>query len=47
MKYIQAPDVSWNKPMKDYLQDMYDPWLANESHELTVHGNMRAQPKER
>ena len=40
MKYIQAPDVSWNKPMKDYLRDMYDLWLANESHEVTVYGNM-------
>ena len=44
-KCIQAPDVSWNKPMNDYLRDMCDLWLANESHELTVHGNMRALPR--
>lgn len=32
-KYIQAPDVSWNKPMKKYLRDMYDNWLAEESYQ--------------
>ena len=40
-KFIQAPDVSWNKPMKEYLREMYDEWLAEGEHELTAHGNMR------
>ena len=44
-KYIQAPDVSWNKPMKEYLREMYDLWLADGTHELTAHGNMRAPPR--
>ena len=45
MKYIQAPDVSWNKPMKEYLREMYDLWLADRTHELTAHGNMTASPR--
>ena len=44
-KYIQAPDVCWNKPMKEYLREMCDLWLADGTHELTAHGNMRAPPK--
>ena len=23
-KFIQAPDVSWNKPMMEYLRERYD-----------------------
>ena len=42
MKYIQAADVSWNKPMKEYLQEKYNLWLADGTHDLTAHGNMRA-----
>lgn len=30
--FIQAPDVSWNKPMKEYLREMYDNWLAESEH---------------
>ena len=41
-KYIQAPDVGWNKPMKKYLQEMCDLWLADGTHELTGHGNTSA-----
>ena len=26
-KYIQAPDVSWNKPFKAYCTEKYDEWL--------------------
>ena len=35
-KYIQARDVSWNKPLKEYLREMYDLWLADGTHELTA-----------
>ena len=28
IKFIQVPDVSWNKPMKEYLRKIYDNWLA-------------------
>lgn len=27
-KYIQAPDVSWNKPFKVSCTEKYDEWLA-------------------
>ena len=26
--FIQAADVSWNKPIKEHLGEMYDKWLA-------------------
>ena len=45
-KYIQAPDVSWNKPMKEYLREKYDTWLAEEDHELTAQGNMRGPSRQ-
>ena len=32
-KYIQAPDLSWNKPFKEKMQGFYDDWLANGVHE--------------
>ena len=44
-KYIQAPDVTWYKPMKEYLREMYNLWLADGTHELTTHGNMTAPPR--
>ena len=44
-KYIQAPDVSWNKPFKGYLNDRYDEWLSNGVHEYTAGGNMKPPPR--
>ena len=41
-KFIQAADVSWNKPMKEHLGEMYDKWLVENEHELTAQGNMQA-----
>lgn len=29
-KYIQAPDVSWNKPFKQHLTQRYDNWMAGD-----------------
>ena len=42
-KYIQAPDVSWNKPFKQYLTEMYDEWMtADGNTQHTAGGNMKA-----
>ena len=43
-KYIQAPDVSWNKPFKQHLCTQYDDWLANGDKEFTKGGNIKAPP---
>ena len=44
-KYIQAPDVSWNKPFKAYATEMYDKWLAEEGiNQCTAAGNLKAPP---
>ena len=32
-KYIQAPDVVWNKPFKWRIEEFYNEWLANRMHE--------------
>ena len=42
---IQAPDVSWNRPFKQKLQDLYDKWLAHGEHTFTPAGKMRAPTK--
>ena len=44
-KYIQAPDVVWNKPFKQRVAELYDEWLANGVHEFTVGGNMKSVPR--
>ena len=28
-KYMQVPDISWNKPSKQKVTDLHDEWLAN------------------
>ena len=41
-KYIQAPDVSWNKPFKAYCTEKYDEWLEAEGiHQETDGGNLK------
>ena len=40
-KYIQAPDVVWNKPFKQKIAEFYDEWLSNGIHEFTESGNMK------
>ena len=40
-KYIQAPDVSQNKPSKTHVTEQYDDWLANEILEYPAEGNMK------
>ena len=45
-KYIQAPDVSWNKPFKSLCTERYDEWLATVGiHEETAAGNLKAPPR--
>ena len=40
-KYIQGPDVSWNKPFKGYTMEFYDEWLATGVHQYMEAGNMK------
>ena len=40
-KYVQAPDVSWNKPFKALVAEQYDEWMASGVQEYTEAGNMR------
>ena len=44
-KYIQAPDVVWNKLFKANVTEKYDEWMAGEAHSFTATGNMRAPPR--
>ena len=44
-KYIQAPDVMWNKPFKGKIQEFYDDWLANGKHEYRDAGNIKPVPR--
>ena len=45
-KYIQAPDVSWNKPFKASCTEKYDEWLGIIGiHEGTAAGNLKAPPR--
>ena len=40
-RYIQAPDVSWNKPFKSSCTEKYDHWLSTVGiHEETASGNL-------
>ena len=44
-KYIQAPDVSWNKPFKDAISKFHKKWMADDSEkELTKGGNCGLLP---
>ena len=44
-KYIQVPNVVWNKPFKGKIQEFYDDWLANGKHEYMDAGNMKPVPR--
>ena len=44
-KYLQAPDVSWNKPFKVKFTELYDEWLSNGIHEFTAAGNPKPPPR--
>ena len=40
-KYVQAPDVVWNKPFKSHIMESYCEWLASDVHQYTEVGNMK------
>ena len=45
-KYIQSPDVSWNKPFKASCTEKYDEWLGTIGiQEETAAGNLKAPPR--
>ena len=45
-KYIQAPDLCWNKPFKAACTETYDEWLGSVGiHEETAAGNLKAPPR--
>ena len=47
-KFIQAPDVSWNKPFKAMCTEKYDQWLAEEGiYNETAECNLKAPPRKR
>ena len=43
---IQAPDVSWNAPLKAAMRDEYDNWWLNADKEYTRFNNIKAPRKE-
>ena len=43
--YIQAPDVSWNKPFKLHVTDEYYKCLSSGIHQYTKSRNMKAPPR--
>ena len=44
-EYIQAPDLVWNKPLKQRVPELYDEWLSNGVHEFTESGNVKPVPR--
>ena len=42
--YVQAADISWNKPIKDQLREMYNQKMDEGPHTHTKGGNMRGPP---
>ena len=40
-RYIQAPDVFWNKPFKGCIMEFYDEWITSGVHYYTEAGNMK------
>ena len=45
-KYIQVPDVSWNKPFKASCTEKYDEWLGTvRIHKETAAGNLKVPPR--
>jgi len=46
-KFLQAPDVCWNKPFKDKLHELHDSWMdGDEQKEYTEGGNLKAPSSE-
>ena len=45
-KFVQAPDVSWNKPFKALVTQQYDEWMASGVQEYTEAGEHATAIKE-
>ena len=45
-KYIQGPDVSWNKPFKGYIMEFYDEWLATGVDQYMEAGKIKPASRE-
>ena len=45
-KYIQGPDVYWNKSFKGYIMEFYNKWLTTGVHQYTEAGNMKPASRE-
>ena len=43
-KYVQAPDVCWNKPFKARMTELNDQWLSEDVHQFIEGGNMKPFP---
>ena len=46
-RYIQVPDVCWNKPFKARMTKLYDQWFCEGVHQFTEGGNMKPPSKKR
>ena len=46
-KYIQAPDVCWNKPFKARMTELYDQWLSEGVYQSTEGRNMKPPCRKR
>ena len=46
-KYIQAPDVFWNKPFKARMTELHDQWLSEDVHHFIKGENMKPPSKNR
>ena len=40
-KYVQAPNVVWNKPFKGHIMEFHDEWLASVVHQYTEVRNIK------
>ena len=43
-KYVQAPDMCWNKPFKVRMTKLYNQWLSEDVHQFSEGGNMNPAP---
>ena len=40
-KYVQTPDVCWNKPFKELATEQYNAWMTSGFQQYTEAGNMK------
>ena len=40
-KYIQAPDVCWNRSFNAFVTEQYDEWMASGLQQYTEAGNLK------